>query len=622
MSTLFSCYSSKLILKVVFGFFLMSFFSCDSVPTNSKKSRETGHEEDKNIKSSVEFFYSGYPHAFISSETHEPVLINGVNIKRGPHKHPNGNWETPFINQEITALGRSNAPNFNVIRINMDWPYFQNFDGSPVESSYEQLDILIDNAIEQGLYVILNPIHVRRTGRACDEDEVMFGARWNIPAWAWDEVDAPANPSGSCEGTQETSALMPDVMALNQTNEYFQYIVTRYDASTARGRQVIAVNLVSEPHATGNTGPDHFNELLPIYETWLADDGKQSVRAANPDKILILGPARGDVSLVGLDLSGLMIPNFVFSLHDYFGRATGSSFYGMGYSNSGFATFQERTYQSGPTPYNPALLSFSERKEEHKQYLQQYMDWLHKFQLPLFVGEYGILNPCSGGHEEWSPRYAKDTYEIYDNLYVMNGAEAEPIRLARTWWTHGYWDDTALWFRSGSCQGIGPNQYFPYAKELTGELNLLHNPGFEGGLDGWNTSDFFSIVNIGSDSENAHSGAKSVMANHTESFFAELEGVSNNTPNGTYSLTTWSRAAGKINDLTLRIYIDGMLSNEKKLLLVEDWTVFNISDIEVHWGATVTVKVVVDAQGGAAAFFDDFELRKKADHLPTAATSY
>src|SRR5690606_13692124 len=123
-----------------------------------------GEDDPRRLAGGQELFYSDYPHAFVSSDTDEPVAINGVNIKRGPHKQSSGLWETPYINEEITALGQSGAPGFNAIRIAMDWPYFTTAAGVFDSEAFEQLDLLIDNAIDQDLYVILDPIHVRDPG--------------------------------------------------------------------------------------------------------------------------------------------------------------------------------------------------------------------------------------------------------------------------------------------------------------------------------------------------------------------------------------------------------------------------------------------------------------------------
>lgn len=571
-------------------------------------------QEDSNsqrLASGQELFYSDYPHAFVSSDTDEPVVINGVNIKRGPHKQSSGLWETIYINEEITAAGQSDAPDFNAIRIAMDWPYFNTAAGVFDSQAFEQLDILIDNAIEQDLYVILDPIHVRGPGGACSEDAVMAGARWDIPAWAWTAVGAPANPSGSCDGTTATSDLMDDVLGLQATADYLKYILTRYDASTARGRQVIAVDLVNEPRADGTTAQTQFSKIMTVYADWLAPSGSKSLRVANPDKILIIEALHGDISLAGMNLSALQQPNVVFSFHDYFGRALATSpTYGLGYSGSGYASQQERTYASSPTPYNPSALSYAARKTEHLAYLQQYLDWLGAYQLPLYIGEYGILNPCHGGDAVFSPQYAIDTYQLYDNLYVVDGGQTVPLKVPRTWWTNGYWDDMALWYRSGTCGGVGPKAYFPYAKELTGELNLISNPGLENDFASWTTSGLISVEDVLVDPANVHSGARSARTWQSTAYAATLRSETIHPSAGVYTATVWSRAGGIFGNRELQVYINGASSYQFAIPVASSWTEYSISGINIPAGATVQVGISINGNGGAWTQFDDFSLRK------------
>ena len=574
--------------------------------------KENSQEGAMLLSSGQELFYSDYPHAFISYDTDEPVLINGVNIKRGPHKNSGGSWETPYINEEITAIGQSDAPDFNVIRIAMDWPYFNTAAGVFDSVAFGQLDILIDNAIEQGLYVILDPIHVREPGGACSENAVMAGARWNIPAWAWTAVGAPANPGGSCSGTTATSELMDDVLALQATADYLQYILTRYNASTARGQQVIAVDLVNEPRADGATAQAQFSKILSVYEDWLAPSGSKSLRAVNADKILIVTALHGDILLAGMDLSVLQEPNVVFTFHDYFARALSTSpTYGLGYSGSGFASQQERTYSSSPTPYDPAVLSYANRRAERRAYMQQYLDWLEAYQLPLYIGEYGILNPCAGGDAAFSAQYAADTYEVYSNLYVISGSQSIPIKMPRTWWTHGYWDGLALWYRSGTCNGTGPKEYFPYAMELTGELNLVANAGFEDDFAGWTTTGTIQVADVVANPANVRSGARSALSWSASAYSATLQSASaTNTPAGTYTARVWSRAGGTFGTRELQVYINGSLAHQLTMPVTTTWTAYTISGITVPAGATIRLGISLNASGGAWTQFDDFEFRK------------
>jgi len=597
---------TKITLATIACAMLLGATSCERMLLPGQQAKE------RILSGGQELFYTAYPHAFVSAETDEPVLINGVNIKRGPHKHPNGTWETPYINEEITALGQSGAPHFNAIRIAMDWPYFNTAAGVFDADAFEQLDILIDNAIAQDLYVILDPIHIRDPGGSCTENAVMSGARWDVPASAWTAVGAPANPGGSCAGTTATSDLMDEVLALQATADYLKYVLTRYDASTARGRQVIAVDLVNEPRADGATAQAQFSKIMAVYADWLAPSGSKSLRVTNPDKILIVTALHGDISLAGMDLSSIQQPNVVFTFHDYFGRALSTSpTYGLGYSGSGYASQQERTYASSPTPYNPSTLSYAARKAEHRTYLQQYLDWLGPYQLPLYIGEYGILNPCHGGDAAFSPKYALDTYHLYDNLYVVHGGQSVPLKMPRTWWTHGYWDDMALWYRSGTCNGVGPKAYFPYAKELTGELNLIANPGFEEGFTGWTVSGDIGVQDVLADPANVRSGARSARTWEPSMYTATLKSaLVTNVSGGTYTASVWSRAGGTFSTRELQVYINGTLAHQQTIAVTSSWTAYSISGITVPAGAAIEVGIALDASSGAWTQFDDFAFRK------------
>ncbi|MEC3879146.1 cellulase family glycosylhydrolase [Parapedobacter sp. 10938] len=571
----------------------------------------TQKEQQSPLMAGQELFYSDYPHAFVSSDTGEPVLINGVNIKRGPHRKVGGAWETSYVNEEITALGASGSPTFNAIRIAMDWPYFNTAPGVFDAASFAQLDLLIDNAISQGLYVILDPIHVRGPGGACNEDPVMAGARWNIPAWAWSAVGAPANPSGSCGDTNETSDLMDNVLALQATADYLKYVLTRYHASTARGKQVIAVDLVNEPRADGATAQARFNKIMAVYADWLAPTGTKSLRSANPDKILIAAALHGDISLAGMNLSVLQQSNIVFTFHDYFGRALSTSpMYGLGYSASGYASQQEHMYSATPTPYDPSTLSYAARKAEHRAYLQQYLDWLGAYQLPLYIGEYGILNPCHGGDALFSPQYARDTYDLYDNLYVVHNGESVPLKMPRTWWTNGYWDDMALWYRSGTCGSVGSKTYFPYAKDVTGELNLVSNPGFEDDFAGWTVSGDVAVEDVLVNSANVRSGARSVRAWNSTAYTGSVRSASAYPAAGTYTAQVWSRGGGTFGTRQLQVYVNNVLAGQVSIPTSSNWTVHEVSGITIPSGAAIQVGIALNAAAGAWTQFDDFSLRK------------
>jgi hypothetical protein len=280
---------------------------------------------------------------------------------------------------------------------------------------------------------------------------------------------------------------MDEVLALPATAAYLHAVLHRYDGSSRRGRQVIAVDLVNEPHAS--VPADHldstgmFRTLLPIYERWTATSGPQSVRSADPRKILVLEPPVGDSSLAGLDLAATPLArqrDLVLSFHDYFaGIAAGTpaSRFGPGYSSYGFPDAQERTIRAQPLPYNDHTVTRATRQRQHRAYVGRWVRWLKAPRLPLYIGEYGILNPCASGSFDPAAlaadeHYAADTTAIYDQaLDGVPGVRAG-VGLPRTAWVNGQFDGHALYWRSApaarSC-GATPNRgYFPYARSLTG----------------------------------------------------------------------------------------------------------------------------------------------------------
>ncbi len=567
-----------------------------------------------------ELFYSDYPYAFVSTSTNEPILLNGVNIIRAPHRNSSGVWQTSYINEEITTLGKSSAPRFNTIRIAMFWPIFQPTPDSMDEEAFHQLDILLDNAIHQNLYVILDINHLY-SNKNCGEDPAMKGAQWNIPKWAWESVGAPNISDNNCVAGSDTRKLLIDVLAQQSTADYIKYILNRYDSSTRRGRQVIAIDLVNEPVATpANTAREEFEQLLPVYEDWLKPTGSKSLRGTNPDKILIVEPLHGNISLVGTDLSGLQQPNVVFSFHDYFGRATyDSPTYGLGYSDGGWSSKSERTDKGDPTPYDPSVLSYEKRLEEHTVYVKQWINWLSEYELPLFIGEYGIGNPCEGGNPEYSAQYAKDVFHVYENMYVVVNGEAKHLLLPRTWWSHGYWNGMALWNRKEPCFGTGKKEYFPYAYELTGELNLLENSGFEYGFDEWSTSGNFGLAVVtGKNPENIRSGINAAAAWNRNPYISTLQNASaSNLDAGTYSAKVWSRSGGTFNQKLFRVYVNSRLANKLTIPTKNNWTMSSIDNISVPSGASIKIEIYLNAKGGGWAQFDDFELRKAHQNIST-----
>ncbi len=422
---------------------------------------------------SGELFRSAASSSFVSTTTGAPFVANGVNIKRTALKS-GGVWQTPYVVKEVEAMGAAGAPAFNTVRLAMDWPYFQKRVGSSVvidTDAFAQLDSIIDEAIEQGLYVILDPMHLSNIATAsnpnsaiCREDPVMAGAHKGIPAWAWTKVGA--TPGTSCESSTAWDGLVDDALGLQETADYLKYVLDRYDGSTSRGKHVIAVDLVNEPAADGTTAVDRTQKLIDtVYGPWLAPTGSKSLRATDSDKILIVTPVAGSGSLVGVNLAKVAKPNVVMTFHDYFGQATGTdATYGIGYSSSGYATKKEDTDQTSSSamggtyvPYDSAAKAYATRKAEHTTFVQNAVNVAAAAGMPLFVGEYGIVNPCNGGSLAASTHYSQDTNAIYNSL-----------GLSRTVWANGWWDDMSIWWRESTpCGAVTHGSYFPYAADLT-----------------------------------------------------------------------------------------------------------------------------------------------------------
>jgi hypothetical protein len=403
---------------------------------------------------------------FVSRATGEPYIVNGSNIKRATHK-VKGVWQTPYVIQEIEAMTDPGAPHFNTIRLALDWPYFQRkIDGKvqPDLAAFAELDKVIARASELGFDLILDPIHLANINGYCTEDPVMAGAHRDVPAWAWEKVGA--KPGKTCETTNAYNELTDDVLALPETADYLKYFLKRYGSGTKLGQSVIALDVVNEPHADGATAPARMQKLVDtVYKPWLATSGTKSLRAVDPDKPIIITPPGGSGSLKGVNFSNLNTNNVMITLHDYFGQGLKTDAkYGLGYDISGWSTAMESTDQTSSTamggkyvPYDPARKSYAKRYEEHLTYVKNFVADAKKVGMGVYIGEYGIMNPCNGGREESSARYFTDTSDIYDRL-----------GLSRTVWANGYWDDMAvMWRDAGTCAGTDKWDYFDYATVIT-----------------------------------------------------------------------------------------------------------------------------------------------------------
>ena len=445
-----------------------------------------------------ELFCAVAPHAFIQTGAHGdevsplalgagakptaevPVTLNGVNLKQGPYRE-RGRWTDDLVNSELQSMGADGAPAFSLVRVALDWPRFQYRapDGTIRidPDGLAALDDLIDVAAKADIHVILDLIHVRTPDGPCTADHRLAGAKWNVPAWAWEEVTGVAQDDDCKARPNELGDLMDEVLVLPETTRFIRTILKRYDASTARGRNVVAVEPVSEAEASGDetgSATSRTQRLIDaVYTRWLASEGQASLRSANSTKILILSPDKGDASLQGVNLAPIALPNVVWSHHDYTLAVIAGSAAGQGYTEDGWASSQmqdrSEVRRPGRPTYDPDLVSFGRRLTERRGYLAQMQHWAAAGGLPIFVGEYGILTTCApDGNLATAQAYAKASQELYDGALVEGGAA--PV--SRTWWQLSiggtFGGEFALLAIDGrTCPGIDDAGWMPAAFDLT-----------------------------------------------------------------------------------------------------------------------------------------------------------
>jgi hypothetical protein len=270
---------------------------------------------------------------------------------------------------------------------------------------------------------------------------------------------------------------MDEVLVLPETTEFIRTILERYDSSSARGRNVVAVEPVSEAESSGDesgSANSRVQRLIDgVYTRWLAPGGGASLRSANATKILILSTNKGDASLEGVNLAPIAQPNVVWSHHDYTLAVTQSSAAGDGYTEEGWVTSQmqdrSETRRPGRPTYDPELVPFDDRLTQRRGYLAQMQGWAAEGGLPIFVGEYGILNTCAPeGNPETGAEYAKHSQQLYDDAQV--DGVAAPV--SRTWWQlslgGAFGGEFGLLTLNGrTCPGGNDAGWMPYALDLT-----------------------------------------------------------------------------------------------------------------------------------------------------------
>lgn len=432
-------------------------------------------------QSTDELFCVNFPDSFVKTaawplaEQGDPVVLNGANLKHAPVLD-GGNWNTPWLTDYIdSTFGGATAPGWNAMRINMDWPTYQIKSGGSIivdSVALDQLDATIDAAVSNGYYVILNPAHVRRPGSGCSWGARMNDATHDIPKWMWDLVAPGMTPN--CSGWSTTASNLEDeVFARPEFKTYIRSIADRYsDFSTpekaARSEAVVAIDLINEPKGSGGIQTRQAN-MLANY-SGIVSDVRANTSAA--DKILMAQPVHGDTSLAqnGSDVASFASTseNLMWSFHDYFGggingTTPSTSSWGYGRDAYGFPGSQERTYQTS-RPY-----TYANEEAQHRTYVEQSIAWATAHELPVFVGEYGVINPCNGNVASEALGYAEDTRDLYDTIPEAPGSSST-VSVSRTWWVNGYWNDMELVRKeSVGAPGCGPapGDYFAHAAGTT-----------------------------------------------------------------------------------------------------------------------------------------------------------
>lgn len=413
-------------------------------------------------QSTSEAFCTVFPNAFVKTaswpiaDQGDPVVLNGANIKHGPYL--NGTtWTTPGVVDQITnGFGSPGAPDdWNAIRLNLDWPVYQIKSGSSIivdPAALTQLDTVIDAATEAGYYVILVPAHTRKPGALCATSPRMADATHDIPKWMWDLVSTSL-PAPTCSSWSPGHQDFEDeVFARPEFRNYLRVLATRYsDTSTtakaARSKTVVAIDMINEPRGSGLL-PTRQANMLTNYRN-LATDLRANPTATA--KILMAEPVHGDTSLAqnGSDLAtfAASTTNLVWSFHDYFGGGPGTTTpptdptFGFGRDSWGFPTGYDMT-ASVNQPYRS-----TNDEAQHRTYVEQSVGWATAQGLPVYIGEYGVKNPCWGNEAVYAEIYAEQTRNLYRSMPQSPGA-SRTVALSRTWW-----DDSQMELRRTSTDG-------------------------------------------------------------------------------------------------------------------------------------------------------------------------
>lgn len=331
----------------------------------------------------------------VRREADVAMVLNGVNLQDAVES----DWH-----YDLAPIAVSGSPDFNSIRIAMNWPIFEPSSGSYPAATWTRLDELIAQADALGYEVVLDPIHLRR--QRFSVWEVHPGSTWNAPDWAWVATGIAYPARYGLEPQPAYNCGVEDLLRATAL-PYLRHVTERYADNPA----VVAIDLVNEPRnscwgADGEapTAQASAQELLDLQLDWVDD-----LRTIDTDKIFVIEPMYGDFDPNMVDLSGFAgRSNLMWTVHDYYaGR-------GPAYRSNGLADeSSERANLCETTCYNPATEPRANRVAAMRAVLERHEDALDTFGVPVLIGEYGF-------HLQATHLVAafEDKFTIYDDAGV------------------------------------------------------------------------------------------------------------------------------------------------------------------------------------------------------------
>jgi len=284
-------------------------------------------------------------------------------------------------------LRRAGRQGFNVVRLVSYWDRFEPRAPRGGRHRYDRralarLDRTIDQAKDEGLYLILDPVHLFRLSPA-------FGGR-GIPAWVYEGRGL------SLEQAQDRIAT--DRTMHRHLDAFLRFLADRYKDEPA----VVAIDPVNEPPAKD----------LGALVSWY-DEMARAIRRGAPDMLILVEPRFGDYDVRKMPLDRIADRrNLVLSPHFYYGGNRDD-----GYAGSG--ALQGRYLFDGKTGYQPG------NEENLASHLRVSLDAARALGLPVLVGEFGIGRRQDGALEYVQALTALFGRERVSWAYWIDDAEDE-----------------------------------------------------------------------------------------------------------------------------------------------------------------------------------------------------